>query len=117
MLAQYLHDAAFDAEINVDLFNNGHPFLAGDFVDSLEAELSQRSMPLVRSKFPRSGDDERHLKADLIQRVVLQPAEELGNTIDLIIVPSVWKRQQFREELAQPCRARRQIDVSCLNLR
>src|ERR1700732_808608 len=45
---------------------------------------------------------------------VLQPAEELGNAIDLIIVTTVWKRQQLREELAQPCRALWQIGVSRL---
>ena len=36
MLAQHLHDAAIDAEIDVDLFDLGHPFLAGDFVDGLQ---------------------------------------------------------------------------------
>ena len=35
----------------------------------------------------------------------------------LIIVTTVWKRQQLGEELAQPCRALWQIDVSRLNLR
>ena len=36
MLAQHLHDAAVDAEIDVDLLDLGHPFLAGDFVDGLQ---------------------------------------------------------------------------------
>src|ERR1700730_8537528 len=36
MLAQYLHDAAIDAEINVDLLNISHPFLARDFIDGLQ---------------------------------------------------------------------------------
>jgi hypothetical protein len=35
MLAQHLHDATLDAEINIDLFNISHPFLARDFVDGL----------------------------------------------------------------------------------
>ena len=36
MLAQHLHDAAVDAEIDVDVFDLGHPFLAGDFVDGFQ---------------------------------------------------------------------------------
>ena len=36
MLAQHLHDAAVGAEIDVDLLDVGHPFLAGDFVDRLQ---------------------------------------------------------------------------------
>ena len=36
MLAQHLHDAAVDAEIDVDLFDFGHPFLAGDFVNGIQ---------------------------------------------------------------------------------
>src|SRR3984893_4004296 len=48
MLAQHLHDAAVDAEINVDLFNMSHPFLAGDFVDGLQSVRRG----LVRAKEP-----------------------------------------------------------------
>ena len=36
VLAQYLHDAAVDAQIDVDRVDFGHPGLAGDFVDGLE---------------------------------------------------------------------------------
>ena len=36
MLAQHLHDAAVDAEIDVDIFDLGHPFLAGDLVDGVQ---------------------------------------------------------------------------------
>ena len=36
MLAQHLHDAAVDAEIDVDVLDLGHPLLAGDFVDGLQ---------------------------------------------------------------------------------
>ena len=43
-------------------------------------------------------------------------AERLTLFVDLIIVTTVWKRQQLGEELAQPCRALWQIDVSRLNL-
>jgi len=35
MLAQHLHDAAVDAEIDVDGFDISHPFLAGDLIDGL----------------------------------------------------------------------------------
>src|SRR5580698_8800439 len=36
MLAQYLHDAPRDSEIDVDSFDVGHPFLAGDLVDRFQ---------------------------------------------------------------------------------
>ena len=36
MLAQHLHDAAVDAEIDVDVLDRCHPFLAGDFDDGFE---------------------------------------------------------------------------------
>ena len=49
MLAQHLHDAAFDAEIDVDLFNSSHPFLAGDFVNGLQSVRRG----LVRAKEPK----------------------------------------------------------------
>ena len=48
MLAQHLHNAAFDAEINVNLFNVSHPFLTGDFVDGLQSVRRG----LVRAKQP-----------------------------------------------------------------
>src|ERR1700738_4845667 len=48
MLAQHLHDATVDAEINIDLFNISHPFLAGDFVDGLQSVRRG----LVRAKEP-----------------------------------------------------------------
>src|ERR1700720_2418675 len=49
MLAQHLHDATVDAEINIDLFNISHPFLAGDFVDGLQSVRRA----LVRAKEPK----------------------------------------------------------------
>src|SRR6202047_201739 len=48
MLAQHLHNAALDVEINIDLFNISHPFLAGDFVDGLQSVRRG----LVRAKEP-----------------------------------------------------------------
>ena len=36
MLAQYLHDAAVDAEVDIDRLDFGHPFLAGDFINGLQ---------------------------------------------------------------------------------
>ena len=36
MLAQDLHDPALYAQIDVDVFDLGHPFLAGDFVDGVQ---------------------------------------------------------------------------------
>ena len=48
MLAQHLHDAAVGAEIDVDRFDLGHPFLAGDFVDGFQPVGCR----LVRSEQP-----------------------------------------------------------------
>src|ERR1700733_5063990 len=36
MFAQHLHDAAIDAEIDVDIFDLSHPFLAGGLVDGVQ---------------------------------------------------------------------------------
>lgn len=49
--------------------------------------------------------------------MVLQPSQELRNAIDLIIVTTVGKWQKLVEELAEPRRAVRQVDVTGLNLR
>src|ERR1700732_447489 len=48
VLAQHLHYATIDAEINIDLFNFRHPFLAGDFVNGIQS--IRRG--LVRAKEP-----------------------------------------------------------------
>ena len=48
MLAQHLHDPAVGAEIDVDIFDLGHPLLAGDFVDGLQPVRGG----LVRSEQP-----------------------------------------------------------------
>ena len=48
MLAQHLHDAALDAEIDVDIFDLGHPFLAGGFVDGVQPVRRR----LVRAEEP-----------------------------------------------------------------
>ena len=53
----------------------------------------------------------------LLIRVVLQPSQELRNAIDMIIVTTVGKWQKLVEELAEPRRAVRQVDVTGLNLR
>src|ERR1700678_3809050 len=49
MLAQHLHDAPRDAEIDVDIFDFGHPFLAGDLVDGVQPVRRR----LVRAKKPK----------------------------------------------------------------
>ena len=48
MLAQHLHDASVDAEINVDIFDLSHPFLAGGFIDGVQPVRRR----LVRAKEP-----------------------------------------------------------------
>src|SRR5258708_28778769 len=62
-------------------------------------------------------DEDRRTQHRILIPIVLQPSEELRNAIDLIIVTTVWKRQKLGEEVAEPRRAVRQVDVTCLNLR
>ena len=44
VLTQHLHDTAGGAEVNVNVFDPGHPLLGAGFVDSVET---------VRSRFVR----------------------------------------------------------------
>ena len=48
MLAQHLHDTSVGAEINVDIFDLSHPFLAGSFIDGVQP-IRRR---LVRAEQP-----------------------------------------------------------------
>ena len=49
MFAQHFHDAPINAEIDVDLFDRGHPFLAGRFVNGVQP---------VRRRFVRAKEAE-----------------------------------------------------------
>ena len=48
MLAQHFHDASVDTEIDVNIFDLCHPFLAGGFVDGVQPVRRR----LVRAKEP-----------------------------------------------------------------
>src|ERR1700684_2603076 len=49
MLAQDLHDAPIDAEINVDIFDLSHPFLTGYLINGVQSVRRR----LVRTKQPK----------------------------------------------------------------
>jgi hypothetical protein len=58
-----------------------------------------------------------HTQHRILTRIVLQPSEELRKRYRPDHVTTVWKWQKLGEELAEPRRAVRQVDVTRLNLR
>src|SRR5262245_58498802 len=43
------------------------------------------------------------------------PLEKLRYTIDLVVIPPIWKCQQFKQECVEPISLAREIDVSCFD--
>lgn len=60
---------------------------------------------------------ENHRRYQANRRLpALDPAKELGERIDLVVVAASWKRKEFCFEIFKPGRLSRQEELSGLNL-
>jgi hypothetical protein len=60
--------------------------------DLMENSVPARPVDVLRGKtYIGTCDEDRRTRHQILIRIVLQPSEELRNTIDLIIVTTVWK--------------------------
>src|SRR6266496_1303604 len=83
------------------------------------ARLKRDLIAVVESRVPRGpvDDDGGHQCDSVLIQVLLDPAQKLRNTINLIVVPSIWKTKQLIEKVVQPGGVSRQMDLAGFDLR